>query len=965
MNARWQLIDNLFNQAVDQAPAERAVFLQAACGDDHVLFQEVWSLLECHQPEDTFLEKPAIESHSGLFSLPPTDIAGKRIGAYELLKEIGQGGMGAVFLAVRSDNQFQKQVAIKIIKRGMDTEFILRRFYSERQILASLEHPNIARLLDGGTTSDSLPYFVMEYIEGQPINAFCDLHSFSIHERLKLFRQVCSAVHYAHQNLIVHRDIKPGNILVASDGSPKLLDFGIAKLLSRREAGETNEATATELRLMTPDYASPEQIKGEPITTASDVYSLGVLLYELLTGHRPYRMKGRAPQEVIRAVLEEEPSKPSTAVDFIEERATADGEGRETISPETVSKTRDTDASKLRRQLAGDLDTIVLMALRKEPQRRYLSVEHFSEDIRRHLEGLPVLARKDTFAYRGGKFVKRHTFGVAVAALIIALLATGVVMINAQRARAERRFQEVRKLARAVVFDYHDEMAGLQGGTGLRQRMVRDALGYLDSLAQESGSDSSLQREIAEAYEKVGLTQGNSYDSHLGDTEGALASYRKSLEIRERLAATNPTDDELQSDLAKSYEGVGDMLYTVNNLNDTLETYERALVIRETLHQNQPGNIEYRSALATIHGKIGDVKGSYGLSNLGDVVGALEHYRKGLALREQVFATDPHRSEFAVRLGMTLANIGNLLWGNGDFVNAVEYGRRAVQILEAAVALEPDNADYRLELLSALNSLRYALVDTKQFDQAIRTMQRVLTELESMTAKDPKNAYLQRSLGVSYVAMGKTLLLTGDGAGAFESCKKALLLHESLVAIDPASSEHQFDLAITLQRLAEAQLLLRDHHKALAFYRRALHMREAMRAADPESLMVLDDLSITYAGIGNLYAAMGDLQGALEYLNRSLPIAEELCRLSPENVKWRERMAKRYFECGSIQAQIAKATQSAGRSHWLEARNGLQQSLMIFQDLRGKGLLSGEDSSKPEEAAREVARCDAALAKLR
>jgi len=293
----------------------------------------------------------------------------------------------------------------------MDTDYILRRFRHERQILASLDHPNIGRLLDGGATDDGLPYLVMEYIEGTRIDEYCDSHKLSILERLKLFRTACAAVHYAHQNLVVHRDIKPSNILVTESGIPKLLDFGIAKLLNPELSAETVEQTASVLRLMTPEYASPEQVKGDPISTASDTYSLGVLLYELLSGRHPYQIKSRLPREIERVICEQEPEKPSAAVSRAAELLASGLTGPITLTPEKVSRARATQPDKLRRLLSGDLDNIVAKALRKEPTRRYPSVEQFSEDVRRYMENLPVTARKDTFTYRAEKFVQRHKTG--------------------------------------------------------------------------------------------------------------------------------------------------------------------------------------------------------------------------------------------------------------------------------------------------------------------------------------------------------------------------------------------------------------------------------------------------------------------------------------------------------------------------------------------------------------------------
>jgi len=297
--------------------------------------------------------------------------------------------MGAVYLARRADDEFQRQVAIKLIRRGMDTDFIIRRFRHERQILADLDHPHIGRLLDGGTTTDGLPYFVMEYVEGQPIYQYCDEHRLSIAERLKLFRKVCAAVHHAHQRSVIHRDLKPSNILVTNEGFPKLLDFGIAKLLNP-DKGSNGMPTTGPMRLMTLDYASPEQVRGEPVTVVSDVYSLGVMVYELLTDHRPYRLHRRSVQDLTRAICEDEPERPSIVVNLIEV-VTVKGESFE-ITPETVSADRDTTPDQLKRLLAGSLDNIVLKALRKEPDKRYQSVQEFAEDIERYLEGFPVSA---------------------------------------------------------------------------------------------------------------------------------------------------------------------------------------------------------------------------------------------------------------------------------------------------------------------------------------------------------------------------------------------------------------------------------------------------------------------------------------------------------------------------------------------------------------------------------------------
>jgi len=394
---RWQQIKELFNAALERGPDQWAKFLDEVCAGDVSLRAEIESLLAAHGQATSFFEKPATALVAALSSEEQDGwMEGRRIGPYRLQREISRGDMGVVYLADRDDRQYEKQVAIKLVKRGMDTDDILQRFRHERQTLARLNHPNIARLLDGGVTEDGLPYFVMEFIEGLPLDVYCDRHKLNTIARLRLFRAVCAAVHYAHQNLIVHRDLKPSNILVTAEGTPKLLDFGIAKLLHQDPLSHSFAQTMAGARIMTPEYASPEQVRRELITTASDVYALGVLLYKLLSGHRPYRFTNFSPQEIERVICEQQPQRPSTAISRTAQAAEDDGKLMETLSPETISATREGSPEKLRRRLAGDLDNIVLRALHKEPKRRYASVEQFSEDILRHLEGLPVIAHQDT-----------------------------------------------------------------------------------------------------------------------------------------------------------------------------------------------------------------------------------------------------------------------------------------------------------------------------------------------------------------------------------------------------------------------------------------------------------------------------------------------------------------------------------------------------------------------------------------
>ncbi len=541
---RWQRVTEIFEGAVELAEPARTKFLERECAREPELRAEVESLLASDDGASTFLEAAPLEVPRELFSETESRLSGKDFGAYRVIREIGRGGLGTVYLAERADEAFQKEVALKLVRRGLDTEDILRRFRHERQILAQLEHPNIARLIDAGSTEDGLPYFVMEYVPGQTLVDYCAARAASTTERLQLFRKICDAVAYAHQNLVIHRDLKPSNILVTEEGEPKLLDFGIAKVLTPDDEAHTQ--TIPSQRILTPDYASPEQIKGGRITTSSDVYSLGVLLYELLTDQKPYRLTSRAPEEISRATTGQEPERPSAA-----------------LRSASFQLAESRDLKSRATSFRGDLDNIVLMALRKEPERRYATVEQFSEDIRRHLEGLPVRAHRDTFSYRATKFVRRNKGAVLAAILLFAAIVAGMVatlwqshLAQIERARAEKRFNDVRQLANSNLFEVYPEVENLEGSIKAREAILKNALKYLDSLAHETGDDLELKSELASAYEKVGDVQGAANLS-LGNYKTGLETYGKAQELREAVYRADPKNLEAKERLAKNLPDPG------------------------------------------------------------------------------------------------------------------------------------------------------------------------------------------------------------------------------------------------------------------------------------------------------------------------------------------------------------------------------------------------------------------------
>lgn len=581
---RYQQVKFLFEKALELPSVHRSAFLAQSCIGDDELRGDVESMLRSDTQESSFLDNSPVESLTKLLEAqdaPPPN----RIGQYEILREIGRGGMGAVYLGSRADDQYRKQVAIKIVLRDRENASVVERFRRERQILANLDHPNIALLLDGGATPEGLPYLVMEYVEGEAIDAYSDKQKLDVAARLRLFLTVCSAVQHAHQNLIVHRDLKPGNILVKRDATVKLLDFGIAKLVSTHPSGLNLDKTATALRLLTPECASPEQVRGDPVTTSTDVYQLGVVLYQLLTGHHPFAYKNRAA--ILQMLLSEEPDPPSKAVDRIAEEENLDGTVTVVRTPASVSATREGTPRALRARLLGDLDAITTRALAKDPAKRYPTVEQLAQDVRNHLENLPVTARAQTVGYQAEKFYRRNKRAVIAGVLVMCALVGGLAAAALQahsarleKAQAERRFDHVRTLVHAMLFDVHDAMSPLPDTTPARRAIVRKALDYLDALGSEAGKDDALLREIAAAYKRVGDLQGNPGGPNLGDAPAALTSYRTALALEEDLLRRHPVDDSARKEVAATSQAIGDLLIRSGSAAEAESYFQRARAIR-------------------------------------------------------------------------------------------------------------------------------------------------------------------------------------------------------------------------------------------------------------------------------------------------------------------------------------------------------------------------------------------------
>lgn len=887
-------MEALFEQALALPTNERAAFLAQNCDGETELKKEVESLLDSHASAGDFLAGPGAQLPADVFNeIGRAAVAGQRIGPYRIVRELGRGGMGSVYLAERADQQYEKQVAIKLIKRGMDTDSVLRHFRNERQILAGFDHPNIARLFDGGTTPEGLPYFVMEYVAGTPIDQYCREHDLPLRERLKLFLEVCGAVTYAHRRTVIHRDLKPSNVLLTSDGIPKLLDFGIAKVLQAGE-GEESLMTVAGARAMTPEYASPEQVRGDPVTTASDVYSLGVVLYELLTGISPYRITSRAPREVERAVTETEPVRPSAAFD----------QQKESASPAR------TNNQKL---LRGDLDNILLMALRKEPARRYQSVEQFSEDIRRHLEARPVLARKDNLGYRATKFIRRNRVATAAAALVFLSLIAGVIATTWQahrarveEARAERRFNDVRRLAHSVLFDYHDAIKDLPGATKVREQLVKDALRYLDSLAGEATGDPALQRELAAAYDRVGDVRGAAYGASLGDRTGATESYEKALRIRQALAAATPRDITARRELAVSYQKVGTQLSDTAEASRGLDHLEKSLALAAQLVAEQPQDPQLQAELAGIRTQFG-----LALESRGEIARALHSYRQATPIYEQLLSRDPASRPLRRGLSVTDENIGRALFLNNDVPAALANNQKALQLRETLLAEDPTNADYR------------------------------------------------RILGVSYQNNGDYRAWMKDAAGALTSFQKKIALDEAAVAADPANAQARADLAYAALRIGDLLSEQNEYSQSLLYYRRALELYEGAMAANPEDAGISLRVAWIKAHQGKAEAKLGNVAAAREACVQGARLLAGIPtdRANADQCRSRVIASVDLGDAFATLADLPESSEMADQDR-RAARDLYQQGLNLMQDLRARGILDDDEAKEMETTARKIAACD-------
>jgi len=779
---KWDQVRDLFHEALERPRDTWEAFLAQIA--DPALAAEVRSLLAAHEQSSDFLAAPV----SSAFARTPAP--GDRIGRYRIDEEIGRGGMGVVYRATREDEGFVQQVAIKLIDAAVVSQEILKRFRAERQILALLDHANIARLIDGGTTTDGSPYLVMEYVSGRPLLAYCDERRLGVEQRLAVFLVICDAVQFAHQHLVVHRDLKSDNILVTEEGSPRLLDFGIAKLLSPDEGVAVGTLTLPMNRMLTPDYASPEQIRGEPATVAADIYSLGVILYELLAGSRPLHFSTRSPEEILRVATQEEPALPSTVA---------------ARSPEAADRRGDT-TRQLRRRLAGDLDFVILKSLEKDPKRRYGSVDQLAQDIRRHLAGLPVLARGRSTTYLLSRFVRRHRAAVVTVSLVVASLVAGLVattwqaqVASRERDRANRRFEEVRSLAHAVVFDLHDAIANLPGSTKAREMLVEHALRYLDSLSREAKSDHSLQHELAIAYSKIGDVQGRPMYPNLGKSDDALASYDKAMSLLRDLGRAQPESTSVTHDLFVVSQRRSDLLWVMGKRDDAIRESEGTRQAINALLAKDPQAQLFKNDLCVTYGRLVNMKQA-----MNDSLGAIHDCTKYLALVESLFHSAP--TDAGYRRGTLIANtkMAQLKASVGERDSALAFYERAESLAREAAAAQTDNTDALRDLSIVYGEHGLFLAAGGDLDSGLAVYGHGERISEKLAASDPDNRVVEADVAASHYEIGSMLMEGKRYDEAQKRFSEAFERYRRLVAIDSSNAENREFMAQSSRAAGEA-----------------------------------------------------------------------------------------------------------------------------------------------------------------
>jgi serine/threonine protein kinase len=840
---RWSLIEEIFQGALERPSDERMQYAEQACGNDKQLLGEVQSLLESDRDAETVLHAAIAEDLRAMTkSSSPSEI-GLRLGPYLLVRELDGGGMGVVYLAVRSDDHYFQIVAIKMVRKGLDSPDLVQRFRMERQILATLNHPNIGAILDGGETEDGRPFIVMEFVEGQPITLAS--RGLSIQERVELFRSVCSAVHYAHQKLILHRDIKPSNVMVTPDGVVKLIDFGISKPMEPQLVLSETTATQPSSRMMTPDYASPEQIQGKELTTATDTYSLGVLLYEVLAGTRPYTLRNLSPAAAERVVCEQNPRKPSSAADL---------------------------CRRVRREISGDLDRIVLTAMHVDPSQRYQSVQHLDEDLLRYLQGKPIAAKKSSLVYLSKKFIQRHKEAVVLAACALLLVpAVSLLVYSRQSGIAERRAKQVRVLADSAISDMTEKLQHSSASTETQAAIFQSALHFLDGLRKSSGDDPRLLLELSKAYLRVGDLEGSPLVADLGNSDAAVTSYqeasRVAIEANARMPGTETTEAVIET-----YQRLGSIEQFLGNLNEANKDYQQGLSRAQNLWRQNPNDPARVRLLALNLAGLGDVD----LWNLSPVQ-ALEEYRKAF----RIFGDHPNGAEdhdkMLIGLYLKRASALNEI---GNQAEALANDRQAVDLAETLVQQFPSSVQDRRELFVSYENIVLPLagrdaLNVGDAEQAQGYAHKGLTIAQALAEIDKKNAQALYDLTLAYTSVGDSYRLTRP-AIAGQWYRRSLDLTENLAPLYGEGARHW--IAIRNEALSEVLRGQSEAPERLRLLLEANGIRKELGESSPHGRL---HLMRSYCKLSDAELDMKDVASAQQFAKAALPLLSEFQVTSP------------------------------------------------------------------------------------
>ncbi|MFZ1085599.1 MAG: serine/threonine-protein kinase [Terracidiphilus sp.] len=760
---RFHLVEAIVTGALALREEERAGLIESQCQTDSALADEVRIMLAACEEEEQMMGSCRREPAELRDAAPIRTV----VGPYKIDRLLGRGGMGAVYLAHRADGQFDQKVAIKLIDVPLVSDLFRERFRQERQILASLQHPYIARLLDGGVTGEGEPYLVMEYVDGAPIHRFCAERHLNLEERIKLFLLVCESVQFAHQNFIVHRDLKPDNILIAADGAPRLLDFGTAKLLSPSLESRDSEFTREGCLSFTPQYASPEQVLGNPITAATDTYSLGVLLYLLLTGRPPYELKELTTGEMLRVICEEAPRKPASA---------------------EISTKR----------LDGDLEAILMKALRKEPKERYLTAERLGDDLRAYLEGLPVAARRGSTRYRAGKFIRRHRWGLAAATVLAVTLLVGIAGVvwqatianrerskaDEERRKAEARSADLRQLNNSLLTDLDQSIQQIPGSTGVRKLLVTSVLKHLDRMVADAKGDRQTQLDAANAYIQLADLQGGSSSQNLGDVQGALASVDKAIALCEPFAGRDSKDRDAIHALANAQMARSDILTGTTHIQELIVSTRTAIASYDRLNSFPNLTPDELFDAANGYMELGNELGVVMAESLNDLPGALSAYRRFLDLNQRAMSIDP-----------------NLLWAKNNLIlgrekiieiefetdpaQALKDALIGLQNLSALPKYDQEHLPVQLINNELLSDKAIALVELGSYSEANSLLDELSQSYHRMAAADPKDIRALTNLNIGLVQASREYILEADpDLAPSESDRRQALIRAEKASIE-------------------------------------------------------------------------------------------------------------------------------------------------------------------------------------